>query len=337
MSGRTKAVPVPEPQPKGKAQNRARQAMAHVVTQGKGVTRFEVDGTQMAVETPAGTDSVEFATQVEEPSGRKVKVMGQITFSNPWNPNCKGSSRRPCNGLHDAKGGPPCPSCQQSGGSSRLGPYPQSEVSDWVQTKQHNGGKRGDSDPGPPPKVGVTSERTYTDEEWASQDQPGSSSAGPEEPGQPGGQAPGPRPRLRHGRAEFRRVEQAAPVRVAARRVDMAGIRVALPLSLKFVIPRRGSTQAAVRPQERDPGCQVAVSKSADGPRGLLWIVVQVSPIIFMGEPRIGSEPAELGLRRREEAERLTSLRRSTEHVGYRAKRARDVEFAAGSEHVAKS
>lgn len=137
MNGRTKAVPVPEPQPKGKAQNRTRHAMAHVVTQGKGVARIEVDGTPMVVETSKGTDSVEFAAQVEDPSGRKVRMAGQITYSNPWNPNCQGSSRKPCNGLHNAKGGPPCPSCRsgQSGGSSRSVPYPQSEVSDWVRTK----------------------------------------------------------------------------------------------------------------------------------------------------------------------------------------------------------
>ena len=84
MSGRTKAAPVTEPQPKAK--NRTRHAVAHVVT--KGVTRFEVDGTPMVVEGSEGTDSVEFAAQVEEPSGRKVKMAGQVTYSNPRNPSC---------------------------------------------------------------------------------------------------------------------------------------------------------------------------------------------------------------------------------------------------------
>ena len=107
MGSRAKGFPVPKPKPKGTAQaaqNRTRQAVAHVVAPGEGVTRFEVDGTPVAVETPPRAGSVEFATQLEESNGRKVKVMGAIHFNNPRNPACEGSSWRPCNGVHGAKG-----------------------------------------------------------------------------------------------------------------------------------------------------------------------------------------------------------------------------------------
>ena len=145
MSGRPKAAPVPAPQPKAK--NRTRRAVAHVT---KGVTRMEVDGVPMVVEASEGTKSVEFAAQVEETNGRKVKMAGQVTYSNPRNPSCQGSPFQPCSGLHSADG-PPCPSCclERSGGTGSQAPYPQSEVSNWVRSKQYNGEEEEKLRPGP--------------------------------------------------------------------------------------------------------------------------------------------------------------------------------------------
>ena len=86
MSDRPKAPPVPAPRPKAK--NRARHAMAHVVT--KGLTKVEVDGVPMTVEQSGNAKSLEFAAQVEEPNGRKVKIAGQVSYFDPAEPRLQG-------------------------------------------------------------------------------------------------------------------------------------------------------------------------------------------------------------------------------------------------------
>ena len=166
MSDRPKAPQVPAPRPKAK--NRARHAVAHVT---KGVTKVEVDGVPMTVEQSEDAKSLEFAAQVEEPNGRKVKIAGQISYCDPQNPGCRGSPSQPCNGLHSADG-PTCPSCclKRSGGTSSKTPYPQADASSWVRNKQFNGEEEEDYDPDPSPGLGVMCGRGDAEEEKALKD-----------------------------------------------------------------------------------------------------------------------------------------------------------------------
>ena len=128
---------VPAPQAKPMAKNRARHTVAHVT---QGVTEMEVEGVPMSVQQTGNAKPLEVAAQVEEPNGRKVKIAGQASYSDPRNPGCQGSPSQPCSGLHSADS-PTCPSCclERSGGTGSQAPYPQAEVSDWVRSKQHNG------------------------------------------------------------------------------------------------------------------------------------------------------------------------------------------------------
>ena len=161
MSDRPKAPPIPAPRPKAK--NRARHAMAHVVT--KGVTKVEVDGVPMTVEQSGNAKSLEFAAQVEEPNGRKVKIAGQVSYCDPRNPGCKGSPSQPCNGLHGGDG-PTCPSCclERSGGTCSKTPYPQADASSWIRNKYLNGEEEENYDPDPPPGLSARCGRsTATD------------------------------------------------------------------------------------------------------------------------------------------------------------------------------
>ena len=125
----------------------------------------------MTVEQSEDAKSLEFAAQVEEPNGRKVKIAGQVSYSDPQNPGCKGSPSQPCNGLHSADG-PTCPSCclKRSGGTSSKTPYPQADASSWVRNKQFNGEEEEDYDPDPSPGLGVTCGRGDAEEEKALKD-----------------------------------------------------------------------------------------------------------------------------------------------------------------------